>query len=213
MQKTGTFRLMLGLNHRTSAYQVILAAYEAICFQTRDLIEAFVKDVPAWKNFDRITVGGEFSENPFLLQLLADLCGVKVERPQTTFPSCFGAMIAAGLTMDILTLEQSAVTFAPPIEIFQPTMCSSSKFTFFRFLRRHRFLVDFSKLILQQKMSNIAHGNSPSKSVSIGKVCRMTVENSKIYCTRITVSILSQNLYLQSIGIAFMCFSCFSVCL
>lgn len=125
---------MLGLNHRTSAYQVILAAYEAICFQTRDLIEAFVKDVPSWKQFDRITVGGEFSENSFLLQLLADLCGVKVERPQTTFPSCFGAMIAAGLTMDILTLEQSAVTFAPPIEIFQPTMCSSSEFIWILFL-------------------------------------------------------------------------------
>lgn len=138
-------RLMLGLNHRTSAYQVILAAYEAICFQTRDLIEAFVKDVPSWKQFDRITVGGEFSENPFLLQLLADLCGLKVERPQTTFPSCFGAMIAAGLTMEILTLEQSAITFAPPIEIFQPTMCSSSEFTSISRLLNHlNWINDFT---------------------------------------------------------------------
>lgn len=121
--------LMLGLNHQTSAYQVILAAYEAICFQTRDLLEAFVKDVPTWNKFDKLTVGGEFSENPFLLQLLADLCGIKIERPQTAFPSCLGAMLAAGMTMNILNLEQSAITFAPPIEIFRPTMCATSKQT------------------------------------------------------------------------------------
>lgn len=183
-------RLMLGLNHRTSAYQVILAAYEAICFQTRDLIEAFVKDVPAWKHFDRITVGGEFSENPFLLQLLADLCGVKVERPQTTFPSCFGAMIAAGLTMDILTLEKSAITFAPPIEIFQPTMCSSSKFM----ARCGKFLappihhIVCSVILLQRKTSSIVRGNSPLKSASTGMACRVIVVNLKICCTRIMVS-------------------------
>lgn len=119
--------LMLGLNHRTTAQQVILAAYEAICFQTRDLIEALTKDAPAWKALDRLTVGGEFSENPFLLQLLADLCGLRIERPQATYPACLGAMIAAGLTMKLFTLEQSAVTFAPPIEIFQPRLCSGSE--------------------------------------------------------------------------------------
>lgn len=118
---------MLGLNHRTTTSQVMLAAYEAICFQTRDLIEALAKDVPTWKALDRLTVGGEFSENPFLLQLLADLCGVKIERPQATYPACLGAMIAAGLTMKLFTLEQSIVTFAPPIEIFQPRLCSSCK--------------------------------------------------------------------------------------
>lgn len=118
---------MLGLNHRTTAQQVILAAYEAICFQTRDLIEALTKDAPAWRALDRLTVGGEFSENPFLLQLLADLCGLRIERPQATYPACLGAMIAAGLTMKLFTLEQSSATFAPPIEIFQPRLCSGSE--------------------------------------------------------------------------------------
>lgn len=104
------------------------AAYEAICFQTRDLIDAFVKDVPSWKPVERLTVGGEFSENAFLLQLLADLCGIRIERPQTSFPACLGAMIAAGLTMEVLHLEKLTL-LTPPIEIFQPTMCASSKST------------------------------------------------------------------------------------
>lgn len=115
------------MNNHTTAYQIVLAAYEAICFQTRDLIETFVKDVPSWKPLERLTVGGEFSENAFLLQMLADLCGVRIERPQTAFPACLGAMIAAGLTMEVLHLEKSTIMFTPPIEIFQPTICSSSK--------------------------------------------------------------------------------------
>lgn len=106
---------------------MVLAAYESICFQTRDLIEAFVKDVPSWNPIERLTVGGDFSENAFLLQLLADLCGIRVERPQTSFSACLGAMIAAGLTMEIIHLEKSTAMFTPPIEIFQPTMCASSK--------------------------------------------------------------------------------------
>lgn len=108
----------------------MLAAYEAVCFQTRDLIEAFTKDVPSWKPIERLTVGGEFSENAFLLQLLADLCGIRIERPQTSFPSCLGAMIAAGLAIEILHLDQFSTIFTPPIEIFQPTMCTSSKLNF-----------------------------------------------------------------------------------
>lgn len=36
-------------------------------------------------------------------------------------------MIAAGLTMEIVHLDKSTAMFTPPIEIFQPTMCASSK--------------------------------------------------------------------------------------
>lgn len=118
--------LMLGLNHRTSAYQVILAGYEAICFQARDLIEALVSDTPTWPLIERLSVCGEFSENPFLLQLLADLCGVKIERPQANFPACLGAMIATGIAMKLFTLDETSNSFAPPIEIFKPRLCSSS---------------------------------------------------------------------------------------
>lgn len=85
-----------------------------------------MKDVPTWPTLDKLTVGGDFSENRFLLQLMADMCGLKITRPQTTYPSCMGAMLAAGLAMDLLHLEQSVVSFTPPIEIFYPAMCSIS---------------------------------------------------------------------------------------
>lgn len=132
-----SFRLLLGLNNRTTACHVILAAYEAVCYQTRDLIEALIKDVPAWRKIDKLIVGGEFSENRFLLQLLADLCGIKIIRPQTTFPSCLGAMLAAGFAMDLFSLEETKESFTPPFEMYQPTMCSTSMYYVVR-LRRTR---------------------------------------------------------------------------
>lgn len=115
----------MGMNNRTTACNVIMAAYEAVCFQTRDLLDALVKDVPTFTKVDKLTVGGEFSENRLFLQILSDLCGLKIVRPQTSFPSCLGAMIAAGLAMDLIDIDNSADAFAPPFEIFKPALCSS----------------------------------------------------------------------------------------
>ncbi|XP_037041716.1 glycerol kinase [Bradysia coprophila] len=119
--------VILGLNNQTTAQQVTLAAYEAICFQTRDLLDSLAKDIPSWKRLVKLTVGGEFSESPFLLQLLADLCGITIERPQTTSPSCLGAMLASGVTMKLLSIDSSRLQFLPPLDVFQPVMCSSQR--------------------------------------------------------------------------------------
>lgn len=105
-----------------------MAAYEAICFQTRDLLESLAKDLPSWQRLVKLTVGGEFSESPFLLQLLADLCGITIERPQTAAPSCLGAMLASGVTMKLLSVDSSRLQFLPPLDVFQPVMCSSREY-------------------------------------------------------------------------------------
>lgn len=126
-----TCRLILGLNPHTTARQITLAAYEAICFQTRDLLEALTKDLSTWPKLEKLTVGGEFSEKPFLLQLLADICGITVERPQISSPSCLGAMLAAGSAMNVLNLENCVSLFTPPADVFHPAMCSNCRFFFF----------------------------------------------------------------------------------
>ncbi len=120
-----SFSVMLGLNNSTTAQQVTLAAYEAICFQTRDLLESLAKDLPSWQRLVKLTVGGEFSESPFLLQLLSDLCGITIERPQTTSPSCLGAMLASGVTMKLLAIDSSRLLYSPPLDVFHPAMCSA----------------------------------------------------------------------------------------
>lgn len=122
------YRLILGLNPHTTARQITLAAYEAICFQTRDLLESLAKDLSNWPKLEKLTVGGEFSEKPLLLQLLADICGITIERPQTSSPSCLGAMLAAGSAMKVLNLNDCLTMLSPPSDVFQPTMCASCKF-------------------------------------------------------------------------------------
>ncbi|KAJ6647195.1 Glycerol kinase 2 [Pseudolycoriella hygida] len=121
------YRVILGLNSQTSAVQVTLAAYEAICFQTRDLLESLAKDLPSWQRLVKLTVGGEFVESSFMLQLLADLCGITIERPQTTSPSCLGAMLASGVTMKLLAIDSSKSLFSPPLDAFHPVMCSTQR--------------------------------------------------------------------------------------
>lgn len=116
---------MVGLGPHTTARQITMAAFEAICFQTRDLIEALHKDLRNWPRLEKITVGGEFSEKPFLLQLLADLCGITVERPHTSSPSCLGAMLAAGAAMKVLHLDSCVSVLTPPSDIFVSSMCAS----------------------------------------------------------------------------------------
>lgn len=121
-------RLLLGLNPHTTTRQITLAAYEAICFQTRDLLESLAKDLPTWPKLEKLTVGGgELIEKPFLLQLLADICGITIERPQTAAPSCLGAMLATGAAMKVLTLDNCMNMLQPPSDLFQPTMCATRK--------------------------------------------------------------------------------------
>lgn len=99
-----------------------MAAFESICYQTRDLLDSFAKDLRTWPQLEKLTVGGDISESPFLLQLLADLCGILIERPQTSSPSCMGAMLAAGSAMKILNLDNCVSLFTPPADVFQPSM-------------------------------------------------------------------------------------------
>lgn len=117
--------VMLGLNNQTTARDVTIAAYESICYQTRDLLESIAKDLTTWKHLTRLTIGGEFSENQYFLQLLADLCGITIERPQTTSPSCLGAMLAAGITMNVINLDNARTMFTPPSDVCHATMCSN----------------------------------------------------------------------------------------
>lgn len=119
---------MLGLNHSTSGRDVTLATYEAVCYQTRDILESLRKDLSTWPPLEKLIVGGgEFSENSYFLQLLADLCGITIERPQTTSPACLGAMISAGVTMKVLNLDNARAMFAPPSDVFNTTISTNSK--------------------------------------------------------------------------------------
>lgn len=69
-------RIICGLTGFTNKNHLIRAALEAICFQTRDILEAMNHDCGLVLN--KLNVDGKLSSNNLLMQLQSDLCGIPV---------------------------------------------------------------------------------------------------------------------------------------
>ena len=86
---------IFGLTRGTSRNHIVRAALEAICYQSRDVLEAMQKD-SALKIKD-LKVDGGASANDFLCQFQADILGIKVTRPKIIETTSLGAAYLAGL--------------------------------------------------------------------------------------------------------------------
>ena len=86
---------LLGITRDSNASHVVRAGLEAVCYQTRDLMEAMAAD--AGHMPPALRVDGGMAGNDWLMQFLADMLGVPVERPAVTETTAFGAACLAGL--------------------------------------------------------------------------------------------------------------------
>jgi len=86
---------ILGLTRDTSLAQIVRAGLEAVCFQTGDLMQAMAADGAARPV--ALRVDGGMARNDWLMQLLADILDVPVERPVVTETTALGAAYLAGL--------------------------------------------------------------------------------------------------------------------
>ncbi|XP_063233892.1 glycerol kinase 3 [Bacillus rossius redtenbacheri] len=86
--------IICGLTQFTTKQHIIRAALEAVCFQTRDILEAMHKDcgIPLAK----LQVDGPLTSNNLLMQMQADLCGISVERSWVADTRAVGAASVAG---------------------------------------------------------------------------------------------------------------------
>jgi glycerol kinase len=73
------------------------ATLEAICYQTRDVLDAMVKD--SGVRLEVLKVDGGATVNDTLMQLQADILGVPVVRPMVAETTALGAAYAAGLAV------------------------------------------------------------------------------------------------------------------
>lgn len=73
-----SFRVICGITEDTTQGHIIRAALEAVCFQTRDILEAMNKDcgIP----LEKLQVDGGMTSNNLLMQLQADLIGISVSK-------------------------------------------------------------------------------------------------------------------------------------
>jgi glycerol kinase len=86
---------IVGLSRYHTDAHITRAALEAICYQTRDVIEAMAQDCGTGSGVLR--VDGGVTRNALCMQLQADILGVAVSRPAVVETTALGAAYAAGL--------------------------------------------------------------------------------------------------------------------
>ena len=86
---------IVGLSRFNTKAHLARATLEAICFQTRAVLDAMVKD--SGVRLEVLKVDGGATVNNTLMQLQADVLGVPVVRPVVAETTALGAAYAAGL--------------------------------------------------------------------------------------------------------------------
>ncbi len=86
---------IFGLTRASGPAEIARAALEAVCYQTRDLLEAMKADGAS--GLEALRVDGGMVANDWLLQTLADILGVAVERPVVAETTALGAAYLAGI--------------------------------------------------------------------------------------------------------------------
>ncbi len=90
---------IVGLTRDCGAAEMGRAALDAVCYQTRDLLEAMREDMGSTglSPPKALKVDGGMVRNDWFCQRLADLTGLPVERPAMTETTALGAAYLAGL--------------------------------------------------------------------------------------------------------------------
>ncbi|HYM91624.1 MAG TPA: glycerol kinase GlpK [bacterium] len=91
--------VIAGLTRFVTRAHLVRATLEAICYQTREALEAMEHDVGI--HLSALRVDGGASRNNLLMQLQADILGVPVIRPTVSETTALGAAYLAGLAAGV----------------------------------------------------------------------------------------------------------------
>ncbi|CAH1954913.1 unnamed protein product [Acanthoscelides obtectus] len=111
--------VIVGITEDTDTSHIVRATLEAVCYQTRDILEAMSSDYGA--PLSTLQVDGGMTANPLLMQLQADLAGVNVLRPEMAECTALGAAMAAGAAVGCWDVK------GPPLKL--PCIKYSPKMT------------------------------------------------------------------------------------
>ena len=116
--------LLVGITRGTTSAHLARATEEAICYQTRAVLDAMTGD--AGVALDSLRVDGGAAGDDLLLQLQADLLGIPVERPRVQETTALGAAALAGLAVGFWSRDDLA-GLAGTERVFQPTMAEAER--------------------------------------------------------------------------------------
>ncbi len=91
--------VLTGMTRATGPNELARAALEAVCYQTRDLLEAMQDDwLDASSNNTVLRVDGGMVASDWTMQCLADFLAAPIDRPQNLETTALGAAYLAGMS-------------------------------------------------------------------------------------------------------------------
>ena len=117
--------VIVGLTRAATKAHLARAALEAICYQTRDVMDAMVADsgVP----MSEMRVDGGITANSLCMQMQADIMGIEITRPLITETTALGAAYAAGLAVGFWSSTDELKKLWQQSRRWQPTSTESSR--------------------------------------------------------------------------------------
>lgn len=110
---------ILGLTRDTTKADIVRAGLQAVCFQTQDLIGAMTADTK--KSLEILRVDGGMAANDWLIQNLANMIDVPIERPAYLETTVQGAALMAGLGAGIFADTDMFSQLRAVDRLFEPT--------------------------------------------------------------------------------------------
>jgi len=121
--KSDTRGTIYGITRDTSKGDIVKAALKSICFQTKDLLESLKFDLGDEIQEDMtMRVDGGMSNNNWMMQFLADILNIKVERPTNHETTVMGAAYLAGLKVGFFSNLRDIEDLWKSDRIFIPNM-------------------------------------------------------------------------------------------
>lgn len=118
---------ILGLTLGTRRAHIVRAALEGVANQAAELQRAFRADGAPWS---RLRIDGGMAANDFLVQDLAGLLGVPVERPANVESTALGAATLAAVGCGLYgSLGEAARSMNSPLTRFEPSMDEEARST------------------------------------------------------------------------------------
>ena len=116
---------LFGLTRDTGVAELARAALESVCYQTSDLINAMRSDGLARRT--ALRVDGGMAANDWLMQFLADVLDVVVERPAVIETSALGAAYLAGLQAGLFDSVTDVASRWQCQAVFEPNMGTTER--------------------------------------------------------------------------------------
>lgn len=112
---------IFGLTRATGPAELSKAALEAVCYQTRDLLDAMRGD---WDHMNQtvLRVDGGMVASNFTMQFLADILNAPVDRPLVLETTALGAAYLAGLHKSLFPPPQEFAGSWKPDRRFTPAL-------------------------------------------------------------------------------------------